>query len=459
MDNGYNYPFRLFSDCFEVSKKCFFQFYKIFEDELLMIPSLIIISIIMAFLGAPIFVVLSSLSLAAYLSTGLPLPNMIVDIYNKFSHHPFLYTLPLFTLLGYILAESKSSSRILKLVKNIFGWLPGGLALVGLVTCAFFTAFTGASGVTIIALGGLIYPALLKEKYPENFSLGLITSSGSLGLLLPPSLPVLIYCVVSETSVEEVFVAGLIPSLVLILLLFFYTLFITKKIDLPKEPFSFKNLLISVFEAKWDLFIPFFLIIGIGGGYVTIGESAALLIIYSLLVEIFIHQDLALKEIPQLVKKSMVLIGGIFIIMGSAYALTNYMIDAEIPNSILNFMKQFITSKILFLILLNIFLLFLGCLLDVFSAILVAVPLILPLASNFGLSPVHLGVIFLINLEIGYLTPPVGINLFLSSYRFDKPVLSIYKATVPFMFILLIGLLLVTYLESLSLFLVSYFRG
>jgi len=424
-----------------------------------MIPSLIIISIIMAFLGAPIFVVLSSLSLAAYLSTGLPLPNMIVDIYNKFSHHPFLYTLPLFTLLGYILAESKSSSRILKLVKNIFGWLPGGLALVGLVTCAFFTAFTGASGVTIIALGGLIYPALLKEKYPENFSLGLITSSGSLGLLLPPSLPVLIYCVVSETSVEEVFVAGLIPSLVLILLLFFYTLFITKKIDLPKEPFSFKNLLISVFEAKWDLFIPFFLIIGIGGGYVTIGESAALLIIYSLLVEIFIHQDLALKEIPQLVKKSMVLIGGIFIIMGSAYALTNYMIDAEIPNSILNFMKQFITSKILFLILLNIFLLFLGCLLDVFSAILVAVPLILPLASNFGLSPVHLGVIFLINLEIGYLTPPVGINLFLSSYRFDKPVLSIYKATVPFMFILLIGLLLVTYLESLSLFLVSYFRG
>jgi len=413
---------------------------------------------IMALLGAPIFIVISAFAMVGFYLTEIPLAAIIVDIYSNFSSQPLLYTIPLFTFAGYILAESKTSIRLVNFSKAILGWLPGGLAIVALCTCAFFTAFTGASGVTIIALGGLLYPSLIKEKYPESFSLGLLTSSGSLGLLFPPSLPIILFGVVSQTSINQLFAAGLIPGLFLIMILSLYSIFRGKRASVPKKKFSFIEVFKAVNEAKWELLIPAVVVVGIYGGFFTLGEIAAITVAYALIVEVFIHRDIKITAIPSIMKRSMILVGGILVILGAAYGLTNYMIDAEIPMVILDFMQRYITSKVVFLLTLNIFLLIVGCVLDIFSAILVTVPLILPIAASYGINPVHLGIIFLTNLEIGYSTPPVGMNLFISSFRFNKSVLSLYKATIPFLIILFIALMFITYMPQLSLWLVEHFN-
>ncbi len=413
---------------------------------------------IMALMGAPIFIVISAFAMVGFYLTEIPLAAIIVDIYSNFSSQPLLYTIPLFTFAGYILAESKTSIRLVNFSRAILGWLPGGLAIVALCTCAFFTAFTGASGVTIIALGGLLYPALIKEKYPENFSLGLLTSSGSLGLLFPPSLPIILFGVVSQTSINQLFAAGFIPGIFLILLLALYSIFIGKKSSVPKSKFSLVEVFKAVNGAKWELLIPAVVVVGIYGGFFTLGEIAAITVAYALIIEVFIHKDIKIAAIPSIMKRSMILVGGILVILGSAYGLTNYMIDAEIPMVILDFMQRYITSKVVFLLTLNLFLLIVGCVLDIFSAILVTVPLILPIAASYGINPVHLGIIFLTNLEIGYSTPPVGMNLFISSFRFNKSVLSLYRATIPFLIILFIALMFITYIPQLSLSLVEYFN-
>ena len=422
-----------------------------------MITALIGIIILMAFLGAPVFVVISAFAMVGFYFTDIPFAALVVDTYNKFANNPVLYTIPLFTFAGFILAESRASVRIVNFSRALLGWLPGGFAIVALVACAFFTAFTGASGVTIIALGGLLYPALIKERYPERFSLGLMTSSGSLGLLFPPSLPIIIFGVVGETSINQLFVAGLIPGMMLILLLGMYSTFIGFRSKVVKEKISLPHIIQATSAAKWELIIPIIVAVGIYGGYVTLGEMATLIVVYALIVEVFIHREIKIRHLTVIMNQSMVLVGGILIIMAAALALTNYMIDAQVPMVILDSMQNVFKSKWTFLIGLNIFLLVVGCVMDIYSALLVVVPLIMPIAVSYGINPVHLGIIFLTNMEIGYSTPPVGMNLFIAAFRFNKPVLVLYRSAIPFIIILLIALMLITYIPDLSLFLVNRF--
>ncbi len=422
-----------------------------------MIAALIIIITLMAFFGAPVFVVISAFAMVGFYFTDIPFAALVVDTYNKFANNPVLYTIPLFTFAGFILAESRASIRIVNFSRAILGWLPGGFAIVALVACAFFTAFTGASGVTIIALGGLLYPALIKERYPERFSLGLMTSSGSLGLLFPPSLPIIIFGVIGETSINQLFVAGFIPGMLLILLLGAYSTFIGYRAKVVREKISLQRIIQATSEAKWELIIPIIVAVGIYGGYVTLGEMATLIVVYSLIVEVLIHREIKIRHLTVIMNQSMVLVGGILIIMGAALALTNYMIDAQVPMIILDSMQEVFKSKWMFLIGLNIFLLMVGCIMDIYSALLVVVPLIMPIALSYGIHPAHLGIIFLTNMEIGYSTPPVGMNLFIAAFRFNKPVLALYRSAIPFIIILLVALMLITYIPELSLYLITRF--
>ena len=332
--------------------------------------------------------------------------------------------------------------------------MPGGLGVVALVSCAFFTAITGATGITIIALGGLLFPALISEKYEENFSLGLMTTSGSLGLHFPPSLPIILYGFVSGTSIEELFMAGVLPGILMVGVPCLFSVYMGRKWKLERTPFSPGEFLSALKEAAWELPIPLLIIFGIYSGLSTATEAAALTVAYVLFVKVLIFKELSLtRDIPKVMKESMKMVGGIMIILGAALGFTNYLVDAFIPMKILNFMEGMVQSKIGFLLILNLFLILVGCMMDIFSAILVVVPLIVPLASRFGIDPVHLGVIFIANLGIGYNTPPVGLNLFIASSRFERPIVQIYKATLPFLLLLLFTLFLITYWPALSLFL------
>jgi tripartite ATP-independent transporter DctM subunit len=422
-----------------------------------MVTAFIILIIVMAFLGAPMFAILSAFALLGFQLSNTPFAALIVDIYSQFSNNPVLYTIPIFTFAGFILAESKASVRVVNFSQAILGWLPGGLAIVSLASCAFFTTFTGASGVTIIALGGLLYPALIKGKYSEKFSLGLLTSSGSLGLLFFPSLPIIIYGVVAGTSITQLFAAGLIPGLFLVIIISFYSFFVAKRSGTSTFRISLSEITKTAWVAKWELFIPVMLVVGIFGGFVTLGEVASIMVAYAFIVEVFIHKDIRIGQFPLIIRESMILVGAIFIIFGSALALTAYMIDAEIPMIVLQFIQAHISSKITFLITLNIFLFIVGSLMEIYAALIVVPPLIVPIAMSYGINPVHLGIIFLTNLEIGYFMPPVGLNLLISCIRFNKPLSSLYRAAIPFIAIMIIGLLVITYVPWLSLTLIEHF--
>ncbi len=416
---------------------------------------LILLIILLALYGTPLFAIISSIALLAFYFADIDVTVVIIELY-RLASQPVLLAIPLFTFAGYLLAESNAPQRLINFTKALFGWMPGGLSIVALLTCAVFTALTGASGVTIIALGGLLFPILIKENYPEKFSLGLLTTSGSLGLLFPPSLPIIVYGMISEVSIDKLFLAGLLPGLLLIVLLSVYSVFKVKGQKIETTPFNLKNALNATKDAAWELPLPLIILGGIYAGFFTPTEAAAITAFYVLIVEVFILRDIKIKtDLPRVMRDSMVLVGGILVILGAALGLANYMIDAEIPMKILAFMQQFITSKIVFLIALNIFLLIVGALMDIFSAILVVVPLIIPIAESYGVNSIHLGIIFLTNLEIGYSTPPVGINLFISSFRFEKPVVKLYAASVPFLIILLIALIIITYVPELSLWLVE----
>lgn len=422
-----------------------------------MVIAFIILIIVMAFLGAPMFAILSAFALLGFQLSNTQFASLIVDIYSQFSNNPVLYTVPIFTFAGFILAESKASLRVVNFSQAILGWLPGGLAIVSLVSCAFFTTFTGASGVTIIALGGLLYPALIKGKYSEKFSLGLLTSSGSLGLLFFPSLPIIIYGIVAGTSITQLFAAGLIPGLFLMIIISFYSFFVAKRSGTSTFRISLSEITKTAWIAKWELFIPVILVVGIFGGFVTLGEVASIMVAYTFIVEIFIHKDIRIGQFPLIIRESMILVGAIFIIFASALALTTYMIDAEIPMIVLQFIQAHINSKITFLITLNIFLFIVGSLMEIYAALIVVPPLIVPIAMSYGINPVHLGIIFLTNLEIGYFMPPVGLNLLISCIRFNKPLSSLYRAAIPFIAIMIIGLLVITYVPWLSLALIEHF--
>jgi len=417
-----------------------------------------IILLLLALFGTPLFAIIAVIALIAFYFAGIDSSAVIIELY-RLASQPILLAIPLFTFAGYLLAESKTPQRLVNLSRAFFGWLPGGLGIVTLVSCAIFTAFTGASGVTIIALGGLLYPVLQAEKYPEKFNLGLLTSSGNLGLLFPPSLPIILYGLVSGTSIDQLFIAGIIPGFLMIALLSIYSVNRMRKVHTHHEVFSWKVAWKAIREAVWEIPLPFIILIGIYTGLFTVTEAAAVTAFYVLIIEVFIYKDVDLKKgLPKVMRESMILVGGILVILSAALGLANYMIDAEIPMQILAWMKKLITSKIAFLLVLNVFLLVVGALMDIFSAIMVVVPLIVPIATNFGVDPVHLGIIFLANLGIGYSTPPVGMNLFIASFRFEKPVLKLYGATIPFLIILLISLAMITYIPELSVWLVRLFE-
>lgn len=395
---------------------------------------------------------MSALALTAFYFSGIELSAVSVEIY-RLASAPTILTIPLFTFAGYVLAESKVPVRLLRLSNAFLGWMPGGVAIVCLGICAFFTAFTGASGVTIIALGGLLYPILIQEGYSERFSLGLITTCGSLGLLFPPSLPIILYGIIAKVDIDELFLAGLIPGLILMLILALYSAFQVRKGERQKHTFSMKEMGEALWDARYELPLPVFILGGIYGGLVTATEASALSAFYVLIINCFVTRDLSLmKDLPRIIVESLTLVGAILLILCCALGLTNYLVDEEIPMKILEVMKTFITNKYLFLLVLNVFLLVVGCLMDIFSAIIVVVPLIIPIAEQFGVNPLHLAIVFLTNLEIGYITPPVGINLFISSFRFNRPVLELYKVSVPFLILMLLALIILTYIPWLTLF-------
>ncbi len=409
------------------------------------------ILLLLALFGLPLFVVLGAGGIVASINADLDPEILIIELY-RLATQPNLIAIPLFTFAGMIMAAGGSPQRLVRLFDALFGWMPGGLAVVTIISCAFFTAFSGASGVTIIALGGLLYPMLKRAHYQERFTLGLLTSSGSLGLLFPPSIAILLYGIVSGVNIDDLFLAGIVPGLLLLLILSVYSLGAAKKGEVPTHPFSFPEMLTVVRGSLWDIMLPLVIITGIFGGFVTVTEAAALTAAYALFVETVVYKALNLfRDLPRVLRDSAALVGSILIILGVAMGLTNLLIDSQLPMRLLALMEQHISSQLQFLLLLNLFLLIVGAMMDIFSAIVVVVPLILPLATRYQVDPVHLGIIFLANLEIGYLTPPVGINLFIASQRFGKSILTLFHSALPFLLLMLIWLLLLTYVPALTL--------
>lgn len=421
---------------------------------------IIAVILLLALFGMPLFVVILSLAITGFYFADIDLAVITIEIY-RLTNTPLLLALPLFTFAGYILSHSNTSQRLVALSRAFLGWMPGELVIVSLFTCALFTAFTGATGITIVALGALLYPALVRENYGKQFSLGLVTTSGSLGLLLPPSLPLIIYAVIVQqmnlkqsVTITELFIAGIFPSLLMIFFIILWSAWTNRSAPRAQTAFNKEEAIAALKASSWEIPLPFIILGGIYGGFFAISEAAAITALYILIVEIFIYKEVSLKELPEIAKESMLIVGGILLILGVSLALTNYLIDAEVPTSLFTWVKQHIHSPITFLLFLNVFLLVLGAILDIFSALVIMVPLIVPLAIGYGIDPVHLGIIFLANMQLGYFTPPVGMNLFIASYRFDKPITDIYKATIPFFFVLLIAVLIITYWPTLSLALI-----
>lgn len=407
--------------------------------------------ILLALVGAPLFTVLAAGALLASFSAEIA-PDIIIIEMNRLSASPNMIALPLFILAGVIMANGGAPNRLVAFYRANFGFLPGGIAVVALISCAFFTMFSGASGVTILALGGLLYPILKNEGYSQNFSLGLLTTSGSLGLLFPPSLAIIIYAIVANVSIEEMFLAGLLPGLLLIIMLAIYSAYTGRLHQVKRHPFIAAEAIKTGKNCLFDLLLPVAIVIGIFGGYVSLTEAAAVTATYILFIETVIYKTISIKKQGlNLVTEASLLFGSLIIILLVALGLTNLLIDAQLPMILLEFIEQFVDSKLEFLILLNLFLLLVGAVMDIYSALLVVVPLLLPLAIRYDIHPIHLGIIFLANLEIGYSTPPIGINLFIASQRFKKSVLTLFRAAMPFLLIMLVWLLAITYLPDLSL--------
>jgi len=416
-----------------------------------------LIILVVALLGAPLFSIILAIALLGFYYLDINLSVIAIEIY-RISDMPLLLALPLFTFSGYLLGESQTSKRLLKLTQAIIGWMPNGLAIVAFIACAFFTAFTGASGVTIVALGGLLYPSLIKAGYHEKFSIALVTTSGSLGILFPPSLPLILYGIIAQqlqlgknVTIDALFLAGIFPGILMIISLSIWSYWTNRKCNIPLIPFSYKRAIIASKEAIWEIPLPIFLLYGIYSGFLAISELAAVTAMYVIVVEVFIYKEIEILQLFAIMRKSMVMVGGILIIISVSLASTNFLIDAEVPMMMFQFIKAHVSDKIVFLMFLNILLLLIGAVLDIFSALVIMVPLILPVAVSYGIDPVHLGIIFIANMQIGYFTPPVGMDLFIASYRFKKPITELYSATVPFMIILFAVVLIITYWPALSL--------
>jgi C4-dicarboxylate transporter DctM subunit len=414
-----------------------------------------------ALIGAPIFALMGGASELAWVLHPDPayrhlryIAPTVLD--ERFAGSPILVTIPLFTLVGYLMAESKTPDRIVQASRAFFGWMPGGLALVAIAASAFFTTLTGGSGVTIVAIGGLLYPALRKERYPEGFSLGLVTTGGSLGLLLPPSLPILVYALVAGIDFTKAFKAALLPGFLVMLLLYAYSAFVAIRAGVPREPPQLSAMARALWLVKWELLVPVLILGGLSTGLTSLDESAAVTALYTLVIEVFVYKDLSIrKDLPRVAKGAMSLAGAVILILAMANALINFVVQEQIPGRMLEQMLAFgLNERWQFLIVLNVFLLILGMIMDGFSAILVAVPLVLPFAARFHLAPFHLAVMFLLNLELAFMLPPLGLNLFIASFRFGRSVASLYRVVLPFAALVAAALVVVTYVPQLSAVLV-----
>ncbi|MDD9971819.1 MAG: TRAP transporter large permease subunit [Myxococcales bacterium] len=408
-----------------------------------------------AIIGTPLFSLFGGAALSLFMEMpGGSIASPAIDVLSaKFAEDPNLMSVPLFTFSGYLLAEAGTPRRLVGLSQAWLGWVPGSLAGVCLVTSAFVTTFTGGSGITIVAVGALLFPALMSERYPERFALGLVTTGGSLGLLFPPSVPLIMYAIVAGLVMEKVLVAGILPGLVVVLALWLYSGYVGVRRDVARSPFQLQRALAALWVAKWEVAIPIVMVGGLGAGLLRMHEACAFCAVYVLFIEVVVYRDIHVRrDLPRIVIESMTLVGAILIIMATAIGFTGWMVYAQIPMQLLEWVEQIIDSQVMFLLALNLFLLAVGMLMDIFTAIVVVVPLVLPIAEAYSVDPYHLAIVFLLNLEIGYLTPPVGINLFYSSIRFGKPITTLYRAVLPFIGILFVALMIVTYIPSITTF-------
>lgn len=409
--------------------------------------------VVLVLLGAPLFSAVGASALLGFLRDGTDLSIVAIEFYG-IAEMPVLLAIPLFTFAGFVLSEGSAPARLVRLSEAALGWLPGGLAMVALAACALFTAFTGASGVTIIALGAVLYPALVASGYAERFSLGLITTSGSLGLLFAPSLPLILYGIIAQVPIDDLFRAGVIPGVLMIAMLSAYSFWKNRGIHAARKPATLRELRDAIVGARYELPLPIVVLGGIYSGYFAVSEAAAVTAVYVLATEFLLRREIPLQELPRIVRDSMVLVGAIFMILGLSLASTSYMINIDAPQRLFAFVSGYMESQTAFLIALLLFLLIVGAILDIFSAIVLVVPLIVPVALEYGVHPIHLGIVFLAAMELGYMTPPVGLNLFISSYRFDRDIAEVYWSTLPFFVVLLVCVLLIAFLPQLSLILV-----
>jgi len=412
-------------------------------------PGLLLLALA-ALLGAPLFALLGGAAAWLFLGDGVTPAAIPVETY-ALSVSPTLPAIPLFTLAGFALAEGRSSERLLRVFRACFGWLPGGTAVVCALVCSLFTAFTGGSGVTIVALGGLLLPALLRDGYRDSFAVGLLTASGSLGILLPPALPLIVYAVVARVPIEDLFLGGLVPAVLMTTLVAAWGMRESLAQHMERPPFRVDEAARALWQAKWELALPVLVLIALLSGWTTAVESAALAAAYALVVQLFVHRDLSpRRDLLRVLAECARVVGSVMLILGVAVGLTGYLVNAQVPAELLDWTRDHVSSRAAFLLGLNGFLLVVGCLMDVFSATVVVVPLIVPLAAHYEIDPIHLGILFLANLELGYLTPPVGLNLFLAAQRFERPLLSVARATLPMLLVLATGVLLITYVPAIT---------
>jgi tripartite ATP-independent transporter DctM subunit len=415
--------------------------------------TLLLLVVAAAFLlGAPVFVGMAGVAMVLFYRDGggPAIAAVPTATFNLVASHT-LPAIPLLTAAGYVLAEGGAARRLVRAYKGLFGWMPGGVAVMATFVCAVFTTFTGASGVTILALGGLLLPALLEDRYPEDFSVGLVTASGSLGLLFPPSLPVILYAVVAQVPIEHLFIGGLLPGLLMIVLVAAYGMRVGVRAGAPRTPLRPREALAAVWDAKWDLGLPTIVVVAVVSGFATVVEAAALGAAYAIVVELIVFRSIhPFRDLPRVLVHASSLVGSVLILLGAALGVTSWFVDAEIPTRLVDWMTAHVKSPALFLLMLNVVLLVLGSVLEMYSAIVVLAPLVAPLGEAYGVDPIHLGVVFLANLELGFLFPPMGLNLFLSASRFQKPLPWVYRKALPFLLIMSAGVLAITYLPAIT---------
>ena len=421
-------------------------------DNTALVSVLGVIIIAATLLGMPIYAALGGAALLLFWQEGTPISAVPGEAY-RMSTSPMLPAIPLFTLAGYVLAAGGSSQRLLRLFSAAVGWMPGGLAVVVTLVLAFFTPLTGASGVTILAMGGVLLPMLMRSRYTEANALGLVTVSGSIGVLFPPSLPVILYAYYAEIDLDEMFIAGLIPGILLVIAVAAWAAWRGVAGGATRTTFDGRELAGALWHAKWDVLLPGVVLLGIFGGFATLVEAAALTVLYALVLECVVFKELPWREVVRVGVESAAMIGGFMIILSVALGLTNYLIIAQIPMQVLEWVRAAIESPYVFLLLLNLLLIVVGAAMDIYSAIIVVVPLIAPMAMVYGIHPVHLGIVFLANMQLGYLMPPMGENLFLSAYRFNKPLAELYRYVLPYVGIIAVVVLIITYVPAFTLWL------